>query len=398
MPPDKPRVTHGFQVTEVAESGRALVKFDPRALQLGIEDYIDYLKTTDWAGYSRANGLGNNDVFAAASIVPAEHYVDAWVASRTLHHLDRHLASHSDQPFLMFSSFPKPHSAFDPPRPFDAHYDPRQMPDPVGSAELLAERGLPALASRPAEYEWDRLSPEARRTIKAFYYGLVTFQDQQVGRILDFLEQRGLRDTTIVVFCADHGEMLGDFGHYFKEVMYEGSSKVPLMVSWPGQLPAGERCDALVGLQDLMPTLLASAGAAQVPDLDGRDLSATLAGGAPVRERLAVQCHDAPRQQYMLRDARWKYIDHEAGGVEELYDLRADPAELANLVAAAGASVGVEAEADAVRAELRKALIDWCRDHGDTAMLADRDLVRSPPQQHFRQPPVQQSPFGRRFY
>ena len=60
--------------------------------------------------------------------------------------------------------------------------------------------------------------------------------------------------------------------------------------------------------------------------------------------------------------------------------------------------MGVEAEADAVKAELRKALIDWRRDHGDTAMLADRDLVRAPPQQHFRQPPVQQRPFGRRFY
>ena len=81
--------------------------------------------------------------------------------------------------------FTKPHTAFDPPRPFDARYDPRQMPDPVGSVELLAERGLTAFASRPAEYEWNEFSPEAMRTIKAHYYGLVTFQDLQVGRLLD---------------------------------------------------------------------------------------------------------------------------------------------------------------------------------------------------------------------
>ena len=270
----------------MAESGRVLRKWDPEGRLRGLEDYLDYLHEVGWGGYSRANGLGNNDVFASASAMPAEHYVDAWVATRAIHHLDRHLDEHRDQPFFLFASFPKPHTAFDPPRRGRStrSYDPRQMPDPVGSVDLLAERGLTAFASRPAEYEWNEFSPEAKRTIKAHYYGLVTFQDLQVGRLLDFLEERGLREDTLVVFTADHGEMLGDFGQYLKESFYEGSARVPLIASHPVTLPEGRREEGPVGLHDLMPTLLSAAGAPVPAGIDGLDLSAMLRGAGPVRD------------------------------------------------------------------------------------------------------------------
>ena len=391
-PPGEPRVTHGFQVAEVAESGRALGKWDPEGRLRGLEDYLDYLHEVGWGGYSRANGLGNNDVFASASQMPPEHYVDSWVATRAIHHLDRHVQEHRGQPFFLFASFPKPHSAFDPPRPFDARYDPRQMPDPTGSVELLAERGLTALASRPEEYEWNKLSPEARRTIKAHYYGLVTFQDLQVGRLLDFLEQRGLREDTLVVFTADHGEMLGDFGHYFKETFYEGSARVPLIASQPGTLPEGRQEEGLIGLHDLMPTLLAAAGEPVPAGIDGLDLSAMLRGGGPVREALVAQCHDAPRQQYMVRDRRWKYIYHQDGAVEELFDLDADPHELCDL------SESASEPAASRRRSLRSYLVDWCRRHGDDAMLDGDDLAAADSRPHFRRPPPEYSPFGRRYY
>ena len=391
-PPGQPRVTHGFQVAEVAESGRALCKWDPEGRLRGLEDYLDYLHEVGWGGYSRANGLGNNDVFAAASVMPAEHYVDAWVATRAIHHLDQHQQEHADEPFFLFASFPKPHSAFDPPRPFDALYDPRQMPDPTGSVELLAERGLTAFASRPREYEWDEFSPEAKRTIKAHYYGLVTFQDLQVGRLLDFLEERGLREDTLVVFTADHGEMLGDFGHYLKETFYEGSARVPLLASQPGTLPEGRSTDALVGLHDLMPTLLSTAEVPAPDGIDGADLSAMLRGGAPVRERLVAQCHDTPRQQYLVRDRRWKYVYHQDGAVEELYDLEADPTELHDLS-------GTAAEpAASTRRSMRSYLIDWCRRHGDHAMLDGDDLAAADPRPFFRRPPSDPPINGRRFY
>ena len=390
--PGEPRVTHGFQVSEVAESGRVLRKWDPEGRLRGLEDYLDYLHEVGWGGYSRANGLGNNDVFASASAMPAEHYVDAWVATRAIHHLDRHLHEHRDQPFFLFASFPKPHTAFDPPRPFDACYDPRQMPDPVGSVELLAKRGLTAFASRPAEYEWNEFSPEAKRTIKAHYYGLVTFQDLQVGRLLDFLEERGLREDTLVVFTADHGEMLGDFGQYLKESFYEGSARVPLIASHPGTLPEGRREEGPVGLHDLMPTLLSAAGAPVPAGIDGLDLSAMLRGAGPVRDALVAQCHDAPRQQYMVRDRRWKYIYHQDGAVEELYDLDADPHELCDL------SGSASEPAASTRRSMRAFLIDWCRRHGDHGMLEGDDLAAADPRPFFRRPPDERPIFGRRFY
>ena len=186
--------------------------------------------------------------------------------------------------------------------------------------------------------------------------------------------------------------MLGDFGQYLKESFYEGSARVPLIASHPGTLPEGRREEGPVGLHDLMPTLLAAAGAPVPAGIDGLDLSAMLRGGPPVREKLVAQCHDAPRQQYMVRDRRWKYLYHQDGAVEELFDLDADPSELHDLSGAASEP------AASTRHSMRAFLIDWCRRHGDHGMLDGDDLAAADPRPFFRRPPVDRPIYGRRFY
>ena len=139
-PPGEPRLVHGFEHVDLHESGRMLAKFDPKGELEGVEDYFDYLENEGWSGYTRAHGIGNNDVRPCPSPLPVEHTVDHWIADCTIRQIDRHRREFSDRPFFMWMSSPKPHSPYDPPRPYDDLYDPRTVPAPFGSVDDLADR------------------------------------------------------------------------------------------------------------------------------------------------------------------------------------------------------------------------------------------------------------------
>lgn len=389
--PGEARTTHGIQTTELAESGRILNKFDPTNTLTGLEDYHDFLHTVGWGGYTRGHGLGNNDVYSAPSPIPQEYYVDTWVADRAIDHMKLHLNEHKNKPFFMWASFPKPHSAFDPPRPFDSMYDPRELPAPIGNLDLLKERGLDYEVQTHYDHMWNRLSPEAQKVTKAHYYGLISHQDKQIGKLLDFINENKLRENTIIVYTADHGEMLGDFGLYFKKNFYNGSVRIPLMISFPGTIPAGLVSDQLVGLQDLLPTLLSLAGEPLVPKVDGKDLSGVIFDNKPVRDYFIGQCGDDPNQQYMIATQRWKYIYHQHNGVEELYDQTQDFAELFNL------ANSLEPHIQGMKETLRNELVRWCTDNMDDAMLEEGDLKKESNSSaaEWKYPA---NPFGRRLY
>ncbi len=369
VPYQKPRLLHGFQTCELAESGRILHQAARSGHDLGSEDYHDYLKAVGYANMMRAHGTGNNDVHANVSPLPAEHYVDSWVATRSIHYLGRHLHQHPDQPFFMVSSFPKPHSPYDPPEPYHAFYDPRSIAPPVGSPAQLTDRARGLSASRN-NYDWQHLSPEAVQLSRARYFGLVTFQDKQVGRLLRFLAQNGLADNTVVLYAADHGDLLGDFGCFFKANFLNGSVRVPMILRSPGQVPAGVLSDHLVGLQDVLPTLAGLAGVPLDQQVDGVDLTEFLDKPTKtVRPYYVSQCGNDPQQSYMVFDGRYKYIYSQWDAVEELYDEQQDPAELRNLAGDSGHRSRLS--------DMRGLLIDWCRQNGDSGMLDNGDLKRS---------------------
>lgn len=390
--PGEARTTLGIRHVELAESGRIINKFNPTGEMRGLEDYHDYLYEVGWGGYTRGHGLGNNDVYPAPSPIPEEHYVDSWVAKRAMAYMERHLEDKPDQPFFMWASFPKPHSAFDPPRPFDTYYDPREMPAPFGDISLIRKRGLDYLYNDHYSYIWDLLSPETMKTIKAYYYGLIALQDKLVGQMLDFLENKGIRENTIVVFLSDHGELLGDFGLFFKRQFYNGSVKVPIMISYPAKIKPGQISDEPVGLQDILPTLCSLIGTPLGREVDGCDLSPVLFENRPVRDFYVSQSYGDPgRQQYMIADKAWKYVYHEYGGVEELYNELEDPAELNNLAESTDPSVQQR------KTRMQEALLQWCLDNEDAQMIASGRLSfveqkEAPdlPHRHYL--------FGRRFY
>jgi arylsulfatase len=373
-PPTQPRLVHGFQSVDLCESGRIIAQFDPLGRMHGLEDFHDYLKSVGWGGYARAHGIGNNDVRPAVSPLPAEHHEEAWVADRTIARLREHAARRDGRPFLMWTSFAKPHSPYDPPRPWDAMYDPRQVPGPLGDWEddtLLDGRDI-ELKLRRKVYGWDKLSAEAVQVARAFYCGMMSFQDAMVGRILHYLDEAGLADSTIVIYTADHGDLLGDFGRFFKVCMFDGSVKIPFIWRAPGIIPAdGPRVrDQLVGLHDILPTLAALTGCPLPRRVDGSDITPILRDAkAEGRSCFISQTADSPHQKYMVRTPRWKYVYCELGPTEELYDMTRENCEMHNLAGESGLR--------SVMTELRETLIRWCIENGDEAMVKDGKLAVS---------------------
>ena len=368
-PPGKPRNTNGFQRCDLVESGRLIQQFDPKGEMRGLEDYHDYLADVGWAGYSRAHGIGNNDVRPCPTPLPAEHHVDHWVADRAIARLGEHMKAHPDKPFLLFSSFPKPHSPYDPPYDYVKRYDPRTIPPPVGDASMVLDRN-PHLQFEQYTRAMTTLSPAARQVIKMYYYALITHQDAQIARVLAALEKAGVADDTIVLYCADHGDLMGDFGTYFKGVFLEGSARVPFLMRGPG-IPKGETRMQLTGIQDVLPTLASMTGCPLPKPVQGLDLTPALAAAkAPLREVFYGQCFNDPRQSAMLTDGRWKYCYAQMGAVEELYDLASDPTELVNLASKGGHESRVIEWRERMVAEMHRL---W-----DNSFFKDGGLATSP--------------------
>lgn len=376
-PPGQPRLLHGFQQAELHEEGRILRQYDPQGLLSGLEDYHDYLKTVGWGGYERAHGVGANEVHPVASPLPAEYHEEAWVAERAIAALEGHRRARPDQPFLLWASFSKPHSPYDPPRPYDNLYDPRQVPPPMGGwdhPDLLAGRDT-ELVHRRTIYGWDRLSPQAVQVIRAHYAGMVSFQDAMVGRLLAWLDRAGLRERTVVVYTCDHGDLLGDWGRFFKTSMFDGAVRIPMIWRVPGVISQGGSPvrQQMAGLQDILPTLCSLTGIPLPHAVDGIDLTPVLRDAWARGREVFVSQTEEPRwggQKYMVRTREWKYVYCEAGATEELYRVEQPDGELDNRA--------LDPHCASIRQELRDYLVRWCREEGDPQMLPNGRLAAVP--------------------
>ena len=200
--------------------------------------------------------------------------------------------------------------------------------------------------------------------------GLIKQIDDQLGRLLKFMKERGLLENTLIVFTSDHGDYLGDHWMGEKDLFHEPSVKIPLIIYDPSPAADGARgtvCDELVEAIDLAPTFLEVLGAdpsAQSHRMEGRSLVLFLHGRAPDHWRsYAISEYDYtlpvgakldvdPRDSrlFMVADKRWKYI-HAIGFRPMLYDLESDPEEFRDL--------GADPDFEPVRQRLAAALAKW---------------------------------------
>lgn len=292
--------------------------------------------------YSQADRIGWGNL-------PAEAHLTRWTADETIGFLrDGAYGRDADKPFFLVANFFDPHHPFEAPPEYLARYDPGTLPPPVTAPDELAtkppvyaeasKRSYAGHAKGYAEY-----TPAELLEAKAAYYAMVSFVDDEVGRILDVLDEQGLAGDTIVVFTSDHGELLGDHQLMLKgPMMFDCSVRVPLLVRWPGVIEPGSRFDELVQWIDLAPTFLEAAGLPPMPGQQGSSLLGVVRGEgsrgwALSEHRNSSHPYDPVVHTTMLRHDRWKLVVHHGSPATtrdrtgELYDLTADPDELVNL-------------------------------------------------------------------
>lgn len=296
--------------------------------------YTQYLREQGHLDAYLAEGNRLMDGGASApSVIPTEHNMDVYITDRIVDWLGQY---DEDKPFYLWAGLCAPHGPFDPPAELAAHYKDAPIPEPI-----------------------DHPDPASVRNDQELYAAQVELIDQQVGRILDALDASGKADNTLVVFVADHGEVLGDHQKDGKCEPWEASIRVPCIMRWPGVVAAGQQTDAMIELPDLTATLLEVGtgepdATVHLPGSPGRSLIEHLQ--APNQDfRSQVYAEDGgqftpahPAFQ-MIKTREWKYAYYPEDDAELLIHMTEDPAEHANLAA--------DPEYTAVRDEMRNRLL-----------------------------------------
>lgn len=271
---------------------------------------------------------------------------DWWIAEKA----STFIREAPEDPFFLVCSLPMPHAPHICPADLEGKYSPAFAPLPPE----------PPLGIPPGPFAG--INRDNLGQAIANYMACVELADTCHGLVVEALKEAGVYEDTLVVYCSDHGEMLGSrgAGSFSKYTLYEQAIRVPLIVKPPAsfkEAQPGHQSDSLISLLDLYPTLLECAGLSVPLDVSGIDFSKEIAGQAPTvsREITVTEFCEKPGQTaFTVRDKNWKWIRNSEG--EALYHLPQDPYEFHNLL---------EKKPDhPERARLQSALLrEWQRIH-----------------------------------
>ncbi len=248
-----------------------------------------------------------------ASLVKAEDYHDTFVANAAADFIS---GQPKDKPFCLVVSFHSPHPPLDAPGEFATLHDPETLKLPPNVPESF-------------QRERRTLNRDEACKMLANYLGKISLADHCVGKLMAAMKQRGTWNNTLVVFTADHGEMMGAHGFMGKGRFHEESARVPLVVRWPSRVKTG-RTKALAQLMDVYPTIVEAVGGTLTSGRFAVSLLPVATGQSKSVRRLVVsEIGTAAPLDIMARDTRYKWwVD---GKKEFLFDLEADPFEMDNL-------------------------------------------------------------------
>lgn len=348
----------------------------PPDIDLGYDRQLDGNDYAEEYGVDRAVDRGRTaamNMLPQTCPLPPEDRKMSWIADRAVTELERD----DLDPYFGLVSFSKPHPGWNPSAPFDELYNPDAVPDAIREDRELdhLDEKVPAQNYHFWRSRDDDTADSTIRTIRAHYYGLVTQLDREIGRILDAVAARDDAENTLVCFFSDHGELLGDHHGWGKSSFFEASTRVPFLLSWPDELPAGERCDDLVSLTDLFGIATRAAGDPEFRD--GVDVVGSIVGDAEPRKRL-FGYHETPHETpqftippnftMMVREGDWKYVYAVNGGHEQLFNTAQDPHETDDRLS----------DSPDVAARLRRAAIRRLETHGATDYLENDSLTEIP--------------------
>ncbi len=361
------------------------------------EDYDQYLRShgmdgenpwEEWAntaiapdGSMRSGWMLENASYAAR--VPKEHSETAWLTTRGIEYID----AQGDDPWLCHLSYIKPHWPYLAPAPYHDMYSAADLP-PVNrsDAELETEHTLmKAWTNMRVSKSFSR--DHVRDTVAPVYMGLIKELDDQMGRLFNHLESTGRLDDTMIVFCSDHGDYMGDHWMGEKDLFHDCSARVPLLVYDPrkeADATRGATTELLVEGVDLTPTFMDYFNCEKKPHIvEGRSLENILHGQQTqtqwrqfcvseydyatrdARRDIGVDQKDA--RLVMIFDGRWKYI-HVEKMRPLLYDLKTDPQELIDLAC--------DPRYDDQVSRLAALHFEWSRQHHNRTTLSAETIEK----------------------
>ena len=324
--------THGVGKMHFAQEDRpveTLWGFESRDVSEGQSDINQFKTHIDNNGYSHVcEPLGlKSDMYyiPQPSQLPERLHNTTWVADKSIEFLEKR---DENRPFMLMTSFVKPHPPFETPTPWNKLYRGPEMTlpkRPDDSENLITFWNK---FQNRYKYRDQGIDDNLMRQIKAAYYSSISFIDYNLGRLIDYMNQKGLTEDTLIIFTADHGEMLGDYNCVGKRNFLDASARIPMLVSHP-DLPKGMRCSKPVNLVDILPTFLDYADIKNDEDYSGKSLL-KIVNGSIERDITFGQYHKDEYAMYMAVTENYKYIYSAPDQKEWFFDLKTDNEETRN--------------------------------------------------------------------
>ncbi|MDY4611122.1 MAG: sulfatase-like hydrolase/transferase [Sphaerochaetaceae bacterium] len=316
--PQRDRI--GFDDVILHEEGR----HKPGMIQ---DDYERYLACNGHAGEEFSHGMCNNNYSYRPFNMEEKFHATNWVTREMCETI---LRRDPDRPAFWYLSYAAPHPPLVPPQEYLDLYDGVEFSSPVfGEWTKKPKDELPfGYTYYSSLYQYYTSTKRVSDNAKRAYYASCTYIDHQLRLVIGTLREQGLLEDTVILFTADHGEMLGTHGSFGKFLMYEPCVKVPFILSPPAS--CGMECnridDRIVELRDVMPTLLTLAGVPVPEGVEGVSLTEDFD-----REYTYGELWEDDRATRMIRTKDWKLIYYPVGNIFQLFDLKHDPMELNDL-------------------------------------------------------------------
>jgi arylsulfatase A-like enzyme len=324
------RNKHGYQTVELEEAWHTALEGNEKC------DYTLWFEKNAPGKDINASGLHYTDHRGGVAFPFAEElHPTHWTAERAIHFLESY---DGDKPWLLKVSFQRPHPPFDPPKRWLDYYTDADIPVPNVSnwaeKKYGNKKGSMEELKNPTSGNFPEEEIEASRRA---YYAAISFVDEQLGRVLRALEKRGELENTLVIYTADHGDMMGDHYMWRKCRPYEGSTRIPMILRWPENLKIkakrGQTRSELVELRDVLPTFLDAAGMQKPQIMDGASMLNILKNKSwrKIMDLEHSQIYEKDNAWVALTDGQYKYIYFTLTGQQQLFDLQNDPYEMNDL-------------------------------------------------------------------
>lgn len=324
------RNKHGYETILLEEGWHSVIESEAKCdYQLWFEK-IAPEKELNATGLHYTDHRGGRAFLYADSLHPTY-----WTAQKAIEFLESY---DQDRPWLLKVSFQRPHPPFDPPKRWYEYYSKIDFPMPkVGAwAEEKYANRTGSLESN-ANATLGNFPEKEIRESRQSYYAAISFVDEQIGRVIEELKKRGELENTLIIFTADHGDMMGDHHIWRKCKPYEGSVNIPMIIRWPKSLrikaKRGQIREELVELRDVLPTFLDAVSIPKPEEMDGGSMLDILRE-KEWRTQLDLEharIYEADNAWTCLTDGTYKYVYFTLTGENQLFDLSNDPYELLDL-------------------------------------------------------------------